>query len=102
MTDAEETEEEVDEDVAENRRIVERLVADADMGTPDGVERLYERLALEVDREAAKAYSIDMDLEENDVIEHGTFGLGFVIEQLSPQKVDVLFDEGFSKLVCNQ
>lgn len=86
----------------QNRAIVSRLIDEADMGTSDGVERLYERLVLEVDRDAAKPYAIDADLQEYDVIEHNTFGLGFVIEELSPKKMDVLFDEGFSTLVCNR
>lgn len=85
-----------------NKAIVEGIVDAAYFETPEGTQKVYEQLKEETDPKAAKKYSIKAELTENDIVDHPKFGLGFVLELLTPTKVDVLFEDGRRKLVHSQ
>jgi hypothetical protein len=86
----------------QNRKIVEGIIDKAYFESEEAIQRVYEELKEGSDMAAAKEYSLDVELTENDVVEHPKFGLGFVLELMSPTKVEVLFEDGVKKLVCNQ
>ena len=86
-----------------NRLLVEGIIEDIDLHREEGaIERVYTELMEKADLATAKDYSINAELTENDVIEHAKFGTGFVVELMSPTKVEVLFEDGLRKLVFNQ
>jgi len=45
-------------------------------------------------------YSMTVPFNEGDLIDHPTFGLGVVINTLSPKKIEVIFKQGSKVLVC--
>lgn len=85
-----------------NRKIVEGIIDKAYFENEESIQRVYGELQEGSDMAAAKEYSLDVELTENDVVQHPQFGLGFVLELMSPTKVEVLFEDGVKKLVCNQ
>lgn len=86
----------------QNRKIVEGIIDKAYFESEESTRRVYDELRDESDIAAAKPYALDVELTENDAVDHPTFGLGFVLELMSPTKVEVLFEDGVKKLVCNQ
>lgn len=87
----------------QNRSLVEGIIDATYFESPESATKAFETLRAETDINAAKPYSLDVELTENDTVDHPTFGIGFVLELLSPTKVEVLFEEGnILKLVCNQ
>jgi hypothetical protein len=86
----------------QNRKIVEGIIDKAYFESEEAIQRVYGELKEGSDMAAAKEYSLGVELTENDVVKHPTFGLGFVLELMSPTKVEVLFEDGVKKLVCNQ
>jgi len=46
-------------------------------------------------------YKITAVFAIGDLIEHKSFGAGIVNQLLGPTKVEVLFEDGLKKLVCN-
>lgn len=87
----------------QNKNLVEGIIDKTYFESPESAVKAYEKLSEETDLDAAKPYSIDVELTENDTVKHPKFGVGFVLELVSPTKVEVLFEEGeIIKLVCNQ
>lgn len=86
-----------------NRKLVEGIIDSTYFESPESAEKAYAALKEETDLAAAKPYSLDVELTENDTVDHPKFGIGFVLELVSPTKVEVLFEDGeLIKLVCNQ
>lgn len=83
--------------------LIEGLVNQNELETDDGKLRAWNVLKARAEKSALppKSYAIDAYLVDGDFIEHSIFGEGFVIESLSPTKVNVLFEDGLRKLVCN-
>ena len=83
--------------------LIEGLVNQNELETDDGKLRAWNVLKERAEKSALppKSYAIDAYLIDGDFIEHSIFGEGFVIESLSPTKVNVLFEDGLRKLVCN-
>ncbi|TDP77693.1 hypothetical protein [Bradymonas sediminis] len=87
----------------QNKSLVEGIIDKTYFESPESAVKAFEKLREETDINAAKPYSIDVELTENDTVNHPKFGLGFVLELVSPTKVEILFEEGnILKLVCNQ
>lgn len=84
------------------RRIISGLLIDADLDTDEGLLQAWHALRDQTDASIAKPYSISAALQENDTVTHPSFGLGFVIAELTTTKVEVLFEVGLKKLVCNK
>ena len=47
-------------------------------------------------------YTLKASYEPYQVITHKSFGVGYVRNILSPTKIEVIFEEGFKRLVCNR
>jgi hypothetical protein len=86
-----------------NKKLVEGIIDSTYFESPESAEKAYAKLKEETNLDAAKPYSLDVELTENDTVDHPKFGVGFVLELISPTKVEVLFEDGeLVKLVCNQ
>jgi hypothetical protein len=86
-----------------NKSLVEGIIDSTYFESPESAEKAFAKLKEETNLDAAKPYSIDVELTENDTVKHPKFGVGFVLELISPTKVEVLFEDGeLVKLVCNQ
>jgi hypothetical protein len=86
-----------------NRKRVDDIIDSTYFESPESAEKAYAKLHDETNLDAAKPYSLDVELAENDTVSHPKFGVGFVLELISPTKVEVLFEDGeHVKLVCNQ
>ena len=81
--------------------IIEGLIDDAELTRPDGQRQAWQTLYGRFDPDHARPFDIRAQLNANDVIEHPKFGIGFVVEQISPRKVEVLFSEELKRLACN-
>ncbi len=77
------------------------IISDADLSKSEGQEEAWSAIQDHLDTEHAKAYTIQVSIEETDTVNHPTFGMGLVLEELSATKVSVLFEDGIRKLVCN-
>ncbi|MEM1348649.1 MAG: hypothetical protein AAGI01_08855 [Myxococcota bacterium] len=84
-----------------SQTVIGGIVQAADLEKPDGQLKAFNKMQEQTDLTLAKPYAVHATFEDNDVIEHPSFGVGFVIEQLTDTKVAVLFEEGLKKLVCN-
>lgn len=49
---------------------------------------------------AAQPYAMGMPLQQGDVVEHATFGLGTVQSVIRPDKAEILFRDGVRTLRC--
>lgn len=86
-----------------NQKLVEGIIDNTYFESPESAVKAYDKLKEETNLDAAKPYSLDVELTENDTVDHPKFGVGFVLELISPTKVEVLFEDGeLVKLVCNQ
>lgn len=83
------------------RSIIEGIIDDAELSEPDGQKKAWDKLNEKIGVAHARAYDIKAEFTENDVIEHPRFGTGFVVELVSPKKIEVLFEDGLRKLACN-
>ncbi|MBA2660946.1 MAG: hypothetical protein H0U74_01520 [Bradymonadaceae bacterium] len=91
--------------VAQRRKassIIEGIISDAELVSPDGQSKAWKKLNKKSDVSLARPYDIHAALTENDIVDHPRFGVGFVIQLLSPSKVEVLFESGTKRLACNQ
>jgi hypothetical protein len=61
----------------------------------------FEKLAEKFKDKNPVPYSMSGSFKEDDVIDHTTFGIGFV-ESVSYQKMEVAFSGGPRVLVCNR
>jgi hypothetical protein len=67
---------------------------------PREAERqMWENLRPEMDRAAAKDYTMTGSYKVKDMVDHPIFGLGVVL-QVSGNKVDILFKDGKKMLRC--
>ncbi|MCA9564760.1 MAG: hypothetical protein KC561_14790, partial [Myxococcales bacterium] len=69
--------------------------------TPEGAKRAWDKALADVDRSSAKPYNMTSSFEVGDVIAHKKFGDGIVNQALGESKVEVLFEDGLKRLVCN-
>ncbi len=81
--------------------VIEGVIDDAELSDPDGQVRAWKKLHQKFGDKHPRAFDISAEIGPNDVIEHPKFGIGFVVEQVKPTKVQVLFEDGLRKLVCN-
>ena len=81
-------------------KVIKGVASEAELARPEGQERAWETLNEEIDLTRAFDYSVGIEIHTNDVLNHPTFGIGFVIGELSQTKVKVLFEDGLRKLVC--
>lgn len=98
-----------DEDVvsarpAKRRPVVKKVptiegVPKTRLDKPDVAGEVWTKLKAKHGESAAVPYKLSLSLKVNDIIDHKTFGLGFVVEVPSPTKADVIFSDGLRKLV---
>lgn len=79
---------------------IARIISISDLDKSDGQLLAWTKLSDAIDTEHPKTYRLDAILSEVDVLQHPTFGIGFILEILSPTKASVLFESGLKKLVC--
>ena len=60
----------------------------------------FEEMMEGVDQESAINYNIDASFEIDNIVNHSTFGLGKVLELITPDKMTVRFREGEKVLLC--
>ncbi|MFU8805795.1 MAG: hypothetical protein ACNA8W_18420 [Bradymonadaceae bacterium] len=82
--------------------VIEGIISDAELSSPKGQSKAWAKLNKKSGGRSARPYAIATELTENDVVDHPRFGIGYVIQILSPTKVEVLFEEGVKRLVHNQ
>ncbi|MBW1982904.1 MAG: hypothetical protein JRJ12_17015 [Deltaproteobacteria bacterium] len=63
-------------------------------------EQLRAKLA-RIDADTGLAYSLDGKFAVGDIIRHAVFGPGIVARQLSPKKIEVVFQDSKKVLVMN-
>ncbi len=54
------------------------------------------------DFSGAKKYSIKGNFKENQMVDHATFGIGFILTVLERNKVEILFRDGRKRMVQNR
>ena len=81
--------------------IIDGLIEDAELYDPEGQKRAWDKLHKKFGDKHPRPFKIDAEIGPNDVIDHPKFGIGFIVEQVKPTKVEVLFEDGLRKLACN-
>lgn len=78
-------------------------VARSRLDKPAYAEKAWQELSLQVvDGEEPVPYNIRDNYEKGSRVEHSKFGIGHVVEIVSPKKIEVLFQDGLRKLVQNR
>jgi hypothetical protein len=60
----------------------------------------FEKVMAGQDQAKALPYAMSSDYNDNDLINHPTFGLGVVTRKISPTRIEVVFREALKVLVC--
>lgn len=105
-----EFDEDADEEVVAPRPAAKRRPAPKKAPTIEGVPKtkleksdvaaeVWGRMMARFGERKAEPYTLARQLKADDVIEHKTFGTGFVIEISAPTKAEILFRDGLRKLV---
>lgn len=81
--------------------VIEGIISDAELSDPEGQARAFKKLSDKFGVADARPFDISAELTENDVIDHPRFGVGFVVQLLTPTKVEVIFEDGLKKLAHN-
>lgn len=81
--------------------LIEGIIDTAELTHQEGLERAWAKLNEKIGDEHARKYDIKAEFTENDVIDHPKFGIGYVVELVHPTKIEVLFEDGLKKMVCN-
>jgi hypothetical protein len=61
----------------------------------------WEELMAMADMEGVRPYRMHETYAKGDVIRHKTFGMGIVVREVNPQKIQVSFKDGVKLLACN-
>ncbi len=61
---------------------------------------LFEEMTAGLDQDKAITYAMTETLKEGDLLNHPTFGLGFVTNTIKPNKIEVIFREYSKVLIC--
>lgn len=64
------------------------------------IESAWQEAMVRHSAETPKPYAMSSTFEQQDFIEHPSFGRGEVIKLTAPDKMDVLFQEGIKTLRC--
>ncbi|MEW5802472.1 MAG: hypothetical protein AB1847_10275 [bacterium] len=64
-------------------------------------KELWRETLAKKDLSSAKPYTMADSYELEDVINHNRFGMGIVTHLITPQKMEVLFEDGYRCMVCN-
>lgn|GEM_PF-247525 len=64
-------------------------------------KELWKEIMAKKDLTMAKPYIMSDSYEIEDVINHSRFGMGIVTHLITPQKMEVLFEDGYRCMVCN-
>ena len=67
--------------------------------TPEEIAQIWQNWATKNSDFSANPYRMSSTFAVEDVLEHPTFGKGFVSEVASPKKIHVIFESGVKKLV---
>lgn len=81
--------------------IIEGMIDEAELNDPEGQQKAWDKLEEEFGTDHPVEFDISAQLNANDVVDHPKFGIGFVVEKVNAQKVEVLFEDGLRKLACN-
>lgn len=82
--------------------VIEQILDRSELESAEGITKAWETLNKEIDTKIAKPYTIDGAYEANQVVSHPLFGIGFVNTLLTPTKVEIVFEGGIKRLVCNK
>jgi hypothetical protein len=64
-------------------------------------KELWKETLAKKDLGVVKPYTMADSYEIEDVINHNRFGMGIVTHLITPQKMEVLFEDGYKCMVCN-
>jgi NTP pyrophosphatase (non-canonical NTP hydrolase) len=64
-------------------------------------KELWKETLAKKDLAIVKPYTMADSYEIEDVINHNKFGMGIVTHLITPQKMEVLFEDGYKCMVCN-
>lgn len=64
-------------------------------------KELWKETLAKKDLALAKPYTMADSYEIEDLINHNRFGMGIVTHLITPQKMEVLFEDGYRCMVCN-
>ena len=73
-------------------------VAKAKLDKPE----FFTKLSAKFPDAKPKKYELRASFLKHELVDHSKFGMGFVVEVLSPNKVEVIFKDGLRKLVQNR
>jgi len=112
LGDEDDEDEDVDEVDAPPRRPRRRApvrpgtiggVARSRLDKPEHAQKAWDELTAHVDKSIEPVpYSIRDNFEKGARVNHPKFGIGHVVEIISPQKIEVLFSDSLRKLVQNR
>jgi len=81
--------------------VIEGIISHAELTDPEGQARAWKKLSDKIGVAHARPFDMTAELTENDVIDHPRFGVGFVVQLLTPTKVEVIFEDGLKKMAHN-
>ena len=82
--------------------LVESILEGAKLIEEEDVQKAWKALNEQVDTAKSRKYTLKEDFDTNEVIQHKSFGVGFVNQKLSPTKIEVVFEDGMRRLTCNR
>lgn len=77
-------------------------VAKAKLDKPEFAKEVFAKLSAKFPDAKPKKYELRASFLKHELVDHSKFGMGFVVEVLSPNKVEVIFKDGLRKLVQNR
>ncbi len=77
-------------------------VAKAKLDKPEFAKEVFTKLSAKFPDAKPKKYELRASFLKHELVDHSKFGMGFVVEVLSPNKVEVIFKDGLRKLVQNR
>jgi hypothetical protein len=74
-------------------------VPKAKLDKPEFAKEVFTKLSAKFPDAKPKKYELRASFLKHELVDHSKFGMGFVVEVLSPNKVEVIFKDGLRKLV---
>lgn len=85
---------------AETKKHSRSLISPEESQSEEGLHKAWLRLTQNADTQNVPKYSIHIQPQVAELIEHKSFGIGVVCETLDAGKMEVLFQDRMRKLVC--
>lgn len=69
--------------------------------TQEKETELWKEILANKDSASAKLYTMGGSYKIDEIINHSKFGIGIVTNIITPQKMEVLFEDGYKFMVCD-